>query len=483
MYYLLTERYQLRGWEKLPYALYDSRVHKPSFFSEEDFDFLCRLDALHDIDAGTLPPRHARILNAFVRRGIAREAFLGESLTPAQQYRLYPCRYKAEAHWSVTGRCNLRCRHCFMSAPGGKHGHPSYAQLLGILDQLQECGVGRVGITGGEPLIRSDFAKLLQELARRGMGLSCIYTNGMLVTGELLDTIEELGFKPTFQLSYDGVGCHDFLRGVPGSEEQTLKTLKLLQQRGFRISVSTCLHRKNLHTIRDTVNLMAAHGVTQMKISAIMELGEWAAEEVRGLSLTSQEELEAFDAYIPQFFADGAPLSLMLKGSFCYNKPDERWYLNYLRPCSTEDEVLSLSCSSIKRNFYIGADGMVAPCMGMGDCSYAEHFPNLYTTPLREILGTGLFMDLCGATVRQVRNGNDKCRSCPYIDRCNGGCRNTALVKGTNFYGPDPDVCSFFENGWDKRMSCTAAREYAAYCSRMGLEVKKSAATADFDIC
>ena len=116
---------------------------------------------------------------------------------------------------------------------------------------------------------------------------------------------------------------------------------------------------------------------------------------------------------------------------------------------------------------------MVAPCMGMCDCNYAENFPNLYTTPLREILGNSHFIDLCATTVQQVRDGNDKCRSCEYINKCTGGCRNSALIDSDNFYDVDKSVCFFFENGWEDRMRSIAEPHYRAYCAKHGIIPKE----------
>lgn len=472
MFYILNEPYRLRGWSKLPYALYDVRNKHTVFFDKEGFSLLSHCDGLHCFDEQTMSEETRSKLDKLLQDKIIREATFGELLRPEQEYHLYPCRYKREVHWSITGRCNLKCRHCFMSAPGGKHGHPTREQLMDLIAQFDECGISQVGITGGEPLIRDDLLDIIRELTRREIGINCIFTNGWLLDEAFLDALEEIGIKPPFQLSFDGVGQHDFLRGIEGCEARTIAALQLLQRRGYRVSVSTCLHRGNIHTMRETVRLMASLGVGSMKLGATMELGEWADPALRELTLTKEEEMRAFMQYIPEFFEDGAPMSVMLAGTFSYNKPQESWSFSCYRPCSVKWERQVLSCPSIKRGFYLGADGMVAPCMGMCDCNYASNFPNAYRTPLREILGDSTFMSLCATTVAQVRDGNDKCRDCAHIKKCTGGCRNTALIKSNNFYDVDEDVCYFFENGWDERMQAVSEASYLEYCRKNGLEPK-----------
>ena len=473
MFYILNERYRLRGWQKVPYAVYDTARKAPVFLSKEKFNIVAKCNGFHSINRDELPENLQKFLDAIIKDEVVREAAFGDMLLPEQEYKLYPSRYKREAHWSITGECNLKCRHCFMSAPGGKHGSPTHEQLIETMDQFVECGIFQVGITGGEPLIRPDFLEIVKELLKREIGINCIYTNGWLVNEELLDAIEALGIKPPFQLSYDGVGQHDFLRGIDGCEERTLNALRLLQERGYSVSVSTCLHKGNIHTIRETVKLMASLGVRSMKIGATLVLGEWACDELREISLTPTEELEAFEKYIPEFFEDGAPLSIMLSGTFSYNKFEESWSFNCYRPCPTKWEGKVLSCPSIKNAFYVGADGMVAPCMGMCDCGYATNFPNLYKEPLRDILGDTHFMDLCATTVKQVRDGNDKCRKCDYVDKCTGGCRNSAIIDSDNFYDVDKSVCFFFENGWEDRLRAVSEEHYVKYCEKNGLTPKK----------
>jgi len=73
---------------------------------------------------------------------------------------------------SVTDRCDLRCRYCMSEAMTFV---PSKALLtLEELDRLAgcfvDCGVEKIRVTGGEPLVRKDIMKLFQNLSRRLSG-------------------------------------------------------------------------------------------------------------------------------------------------------------------------------------------------------------------------------------------------------------------------------------------------------------------------
>ena len=466
MRYVLTERYAFRGWKNIHTALYDRKLKNADFLPKNEFLLLMRCDGAHEFEESQLSEEERRFLREAQQTGVIRPAGFIDFLQSYQEYKVYSAAYKRQVHWSITGACNLKCRHCFMSAPRAKHGAPTHEQIISIADQLAECGVFQVVLTGGEPLIREDFLDIIDALNEREIGIATIYTNGWLVDETFLDELDKRHVHPPFQLSFDGVGWHDFLRGVPGAEERTIHALKLLQERKYPVSVSMCMHRKNRHVLRESIKLMASLGVRSMKCGSMMELGEWAQPELQDLQLTKEEELEMFEEYIPQYFEDDAPVSIMMAGVFMYSPGDPKWEIYNRRVCSKEDETRMPSCGVLLHNFYIGAEGMVCPCMGMADCGYAKNFQNLFDTPLKDILNGEQFTKLCHATVGEVRDHNPKCRECKYVDKCTGGCRNSVLMAGDDYYGIDEDLCWFFEHDGEARVEKAAKDAFEAYIKR-----------------
>lgn len=130
-------------------------------------------------------------------------------------------------------------------------------------------------MTGGEPLIRPDFPEIVKEISRRGMSIKQLYTNGALLNDKVLDCLQENGHNPLVIMSYDGVGWHNWLRGVAGAEKAVNDALALCKRRGVRTHVQVILHRKNLHTIRETVNHLAAVGCGSVRFGTANESGEW----------------------------------------------------------------------------------------------------------------------------------------------------------------------------------------------------------------
>lgn len=106
--------------------------------------------------------------------------------------------------------------------------------MISIIPQLAECGIMNVNLTGGEPLVRDDFLEIVDGL------------------------LECRNIHPEFNMSYDGVGWYDWMRGIPGTEKAVDRAFALCRDMGFPTGAAMCLHRLNMHTIRESVNHLAS---------------------------------------------------------------------------------------------------------------------------------------------------------------------------------------------------------------------------------
>ena len=133
-YYILQNGFELCGWKGLPFALRYPNPRYADFFDREDYRLVYRLDGKHDIDAESLTDSQKKLLERLVERGIAVPGDGTRTLAPSQAYKSYPAMYKNSVQWSITGRCNYNCRHCFMSAPDYRGEDLTMEQILGVRD-------------------------------------------------------------------------------------------------------------------------------------------------------------------------------------------------------------------------------------------------------------------------------------------------------------------------------------------------------------
>ncbi|MCD8338283.1 MAG: radical SAM protein [Lachnospiraceae bacterium] len=465
MYYKLRENICLRGWDRLPWALVirpENRVH---FLKDKDeFRALELCNGRINCDGVLVPPRVREFIRTNEEKGFVEACAYGDSITEDQEYRRYENRFIWTAHWSITGKCNYRCRHCYMSAPEGKLGELSHESVMDILSQLDECGVTRIALTGGEPLIREDWWELIDEIVRRRMYLTQIYTNGALVNGRLLRGLKERGLCPKFIMSYDGDdGWHDWMRGVKGAGSAVLRVFDLCYAHGFPTGAEMCLHKGNLHLLRQSVRTLAAHHCEILKVSPVSETEFWKRYG-EGQSVSMEEVNAAYLEYIPMFFEDGMPLSLVLGGAFECGKGSADWEIPMEKYDGSDGCLRQSICGHARQTLYISPEGRMLPCMPLTATDIQHEYPLISEIGLRQGLTDSTYMKLINLRVDEFLHLVPKCGDCSYAKVCAGGCRASALLFGEphSLMAPDEDCCDLFLNGWADKIRSVASRSAAA---------------------
>ena len=141
----------------------------------------------------------------------------------------------------VTGRCNLRCRHCFHweDVAKGTDG-PSLEEVRALADS--SAGMGPllwVALAGGEPFLRRDLPELAEAFGRHGVRHLSIPTNG-LVGEQQHDAVERmLRLCPETHInvavSIDGPpAVHDEIRQVEGGHERALQAAARFREQAER---------------------------------------------------------------------------------------------------------------------------------------------------------------------------------------------------------------------------------------------------------
>ncbi|MBR1876951.1 MAG: radical SAM protein [Lachnospiraceae bacterium] len=446
-YYILKKGYELCGFKGLPFGLRHPSIYQCDFFDKESYKVVYALDGKHDIDEESLTEKQKSLLEGMKESKLAIPSDGTERLEPYQEYKVYPAMFKSSVQWSITGRCNYNCRHCFMSAPDYKGEDLTLEQSEHIIDELAKCGVRAVSITGGEPFVNPDFYAILDKMRERGLYLTTLYSNGKLIDEKLLDELEKRNMHPAFHISFDGIGWHDWLRGEEGAEEIAINAFKLLKERGFMTSSSMCLHKHNIGGLRESINLLASLGVVHIKMNVASATGRWKNETEHFLS--QDEANQAILDYIPQYVEDGMPVSVQFCGILEFDKKKRRITIPYKKYNGVAGADKAYACGAVKNTMYISPTGKVLPCMTMGGTAMDQYYDSCLEKPLSQILSDSYYRDVCLMTMGECIEHNEECRDCKYRLCCGAGCRSCACgEEGTDYRAIDPDTCHFFKNGW-----------------------------------
>ena len=135
-----------------------------------------------------------------------------------------------------------------------------------LFDEARDCGINAFTITGGEPMVHKNFREIIGGIHSRGMVVEELNTNGAYINSHILEYMKSIGCLPLIKISFDGIGHHDWLRNRKDAEKDALRAIKLCIEKGFRVKVQTNVHKRNLDSIPDTLELMDSLGVNETRL-------------------------------------------------------------------------------------------------------------------------------------------------------------------------------------------------------------------------
>ncbi len=450
-YLRLKNNFVLRGWKGIPHALVDTAKGRTMFLDETTFQAAGFCDGRTPVDSPLVLAPHRNSINRLLEHGIVHGCVEGENLADYQKYRRSESRFADMVHWSITGRCNLRCRHCFMSAPQAGYGELTTEQCLNIVDQIAEANIAKVSLTGGEPLVRGDFWRIVDALLDKRILVSRIYTNGVLMDDRFLGELKKRRIECEIFLSFDGLGCHDWVRGVPNAEKNAVEAVKRAVHHGFSVAVETALYKGNLPTLIPTYELLKSLGVSSWKVSTMADTGNWLKEEGRH-DISRDDLFEAYLALAGLHFRQGAPLEIMLGSIYYCARGGDRYHIPVIKGDGSDKVTAQPLCRSCRLNLYVMADGRLLPCIPMTGTHIEKEMPNLVETSIAEAMDDSRYYGLINTRVGEFLSKNPDCAACGYRYRCCAGCRANAVTSGGDYFGKDPESCYFFKNDCEEKI-------------------------------
>lgn len=164
--------------------------------------------------------------------------------------------------WIYTNNsCNLRCKHCLVSAGEENKDSLSAADIMRIVDEAKSLGVRRFYFTGGEPFLRHDIFTLINYITKDRELV--ILTNGTLLTKEKAERLASIDKKRLFlQISLESSDAkiHNSIRGE-GSFEPAVNGIKNLIEADIVPTITTTITRLNIDSAVNTHRFIALLGI------------------------------------------------------------------------------------------------------------------------------------------------------------------------------------------------------------------------------
>lgn len=145
--------------------------------------------------------------------------------------------------FEITYKCNLSCDFCYRT--GQPREELTTVEACDIISSLRAEGCMFLTLTGGEILCRPDFWDIAEFARHERLALE-LKTNGVLVDAAAAERIA--GLMPlNVDISLYGAraSVHDAMTGTHGSFEAAVNAIRLLTERGVRVTVKCLLTREN----------------------------------------------------------------------------------------------------------------------------------------------------------------------------------------------------------------------------------------------
>lgn len=449
MYYRVNDDIALRGWKDIPFAYYVKG--EPGARKLTSREFFCML-----LCDGTTDLEPSSTLERLERRGLVSRCKKGDVPSAWSVYRRYDNIHMPKMNLMITGRCNYNCPHCFNAADNAPlMTEWAFEDLVRLFDQAQACGIHSIMLTGGEPMLHPRFMDAIQEIYARGMYVDKINTNGSFISKDMLDRLRDLGCNPLMKISFDGLGCHDFMRGVAGAQERTLHAIGLCTAHGFKVSAQVQVNKVTAGSLDETLGYLDKLGVSNARLIRTSESDRWLAN-ASGATLSTDEyyatALDVCRHYIEQDHA----MELTVWQFLSLEPTSRRYCLHPVRFGAGAYRNACSRCLGNRQMVAITSTGEVVPCMQMSGyfTKRGISLGNVHEKPLSDILASRAYRNVVCDTVGDLRRREGRCATCQYFEQCGGGCPALALIlpggeaEGVDAIGADPSKCLFFAGGW-----------------------------------
>jgi radical SAM protein with 4Fe4S-binding SPASM domain len=324
--------------------------------------------------------------------------------------------HKLDELWIYyTLACNLKCKHCLVSAGKSLRKELTTDEVKNLVDEAIKLGVKRFYITGGEPFIKEGIFELIRYITKQKKRELIILTNATLFDEKRLAALKKVYTpKMILQASLEGpnAAIHDKLRGK-GSFDKAVAGIKKLISIGIIPVVSTAINKYNEKHILATSRFLSKLGIKEHNVL-------WMHAKGRGANNANE------------LFVESDKIARTMKKLKKSYKEQELILDNVeslkVRVRSKRGRKNDL-CNNCFEKICVNSDGHVYPCASLnGDRAFDAG--SVRKNSLKDIWLNSRVMQKGRENTVQEKDG---CSACYLKFFCGGGCTSHS------FYASEAD--------------------------------------------
>lgn len=254
---------------------------------------------------------------------------------------------------SLTQRCNFKCFFCHMEGEQNAYGELSAEEIGRLVEVASDLGMGKVKLTGGEPLLRKDIVEIVYRIAPHAEEVS-MTSNGALLE-KYAEELHEAGLRRV-NISLHSLDPEKFKRITGCDATDSVK-------RGVRAAVEAGLEPVKL-------NMVVLKGINDEEISSMIAFSK-ACGAI--LQLIEFQPIQAgTEPYWERFYHDLRSIEEMLQANSLRVKVRElqRRRQYYLKGGGVVEAVRPMHNTGFCKNctrLRVTSDGKLKPCLMRND--------------------------------------------------------------------------------------------------------------------
>ncbi len=163
--------------------------------------------------------------------------------------------------------CNARCRFCSQEndLKTKKFLNIGLEEIIRKIFEAKKNGYTKLGLTGGEPLLRKDIIQIVKIAKKAGFKYIRIQTNGILLSDYVLAEKLMMAGVNFFKISIHShiEDVNDYLMGVKFAYKSILRAIKNINKLKVRLSLSIVINKKNYKDLEKYVKFFLKRDVSE----------------------------------------------------------------------------------------------------------------------------------------------------------------------------------------------------------------------------
>jgi len=341
---------------------------------------------------------------------------------------------------TLTRRCNLKCQYCYQGKAVPRTDMDMATVERAIQHVLEVTPDGSFVLSGGEPMLHPRFFEILDKIEESGLTFSMI-TNATRIGVEEAERLAGYSSLNVIQISLDGLTAETQALTRRTGHEETMQGIRNVAAQGILFTLTPTMHDQNLHEMEGIARLAVTLGGS-FKLNPMRPTPMMPNNPLTLDSSAAYLEMRKVGKNLVEEFGQRNVLETLSvrreREERERNEPSEPApelpFEERERPGSWSAKICGIgrSVMDIDWNGDVYACNMLkGPELVLG---------NIGDKNLHELMGV---VDERGYRVETPKI--EKCSTCDFVTKCDGGCRASTYFNNGSFSKED-DFCGEMYN-------------------------------------